>query len=471
VVSDSERTDFRKCAVASGLLTEDQLNEAAASLSWSWEEPDSAADPRAERELADRLVEMGVLNTWQAKQLLQGQSNFFLGSYKIIDSLGRGGMGHVYLAKHTVVGRKAAIKVLPRERSTPEAIENFIREIRAQASLNHENLVQAYHADAGHDRNVYYLVAEYVPGTDLRKLARRTGPLDMQTAASIISQVARGLEHAHERGLIHRDVKPGNVLVTPDGRAKLSDLGLAGSVVADPRTDPHYGKIVGTADYISPDHIRTPWAPTPAWDIYSLGCTLYFAVTSKVPFPGGSTADKARAHCQMRPLDPRRLNPTLSTEFVDVIADMMAKDPAERIDSAAEVVERLAPWVGERVPIPQAQGGPAVAPAKVFASTHHAAPEIVDSAGLGDTRDVLPDSDERADDWEDSRTQRSQTTRAMSSSEQETHAPFWTGQYEHKPAPAELNMTAAFLLLVAAPVGILLILAAILWMTGTMPPG
>jgi serine/threonine protein kinase len=157
--------------------------------------------------------------------------------------------------------------------------------------------------------------------------------------------VAEGLEYAHGQGIVHRDVKPGNVLVASDGEAKLSDLGLAGPLAGEPETDPRYGKIVGTADYLSPDHIRNPWYPAPAWDIYSLGCTLYYAVTGKVPFPGGTTADKARAHGELRPLDPRRLNPNLSSEFVEVMADMMAKDPVLRIASAREVIARLEPFL------------------------------------------------------------------------------------------------------------------------------
>jgi serine/threonine protein kinase len=115
----------------------------------------------------------------------------------------------------------------------------------------------------------------------------------------------------------------------------------------DMEDDPRHGKIVGTVDYISPDHIASPGYPTSGWDIYSLGCTLYYAATGKVPFPGGTTSDKARAHCELRPLDPRRLNPRLSAEFVDVLAEMMAKDPSQRLQSAAQVIKRLAPWVGQ----------------------------------------------------------------------------------------------------------------------------
>ena len=337
-------TTFERCALVSGLLTAEQITEARTALRESTELHPATRFSPTEEQLAHKLVEMELLNQWQAQQLLAGRTKFNLGPYWITDSLGHGGMGQVFKGEHGLLDRVVAIKVLPRSKSTPEAIASFTREIRAQAKLNHENLVRAL--DAGEDGNVYYLVTEYVPGMDLRKLVRARGPLDMEAAASIISQVAAGLQHAHEQGLIHRDVKPGNILVTPDGHAKLSDLGLAGTLEGAAEKDPRFGKIVGTADYLSPDHIESPKSPTPAWDIYSLGCTLYYAVTGKVPFPGGSTSDKARAHCNLRvrPLDPRRLNPGVSAEFVEVMADMMAKKAAERIQSAAEVVTRLQPW-------------------------------------------------------------------------------------------------------------------------------
>ena len=322
-----------------------------------------AAAAPTDQELSEKIVELGLLNAWQAKQLLDGRTKFTLGPYRIIDSLGQGGMGHVFKAEDPILKRVVAIKVLPRDKSTPEAIANFTREIQALSSLNHPKLVRA--VDAGNDGNVNFLVTEYVPGSDLRKLVRRSGPLSMEAAANIISQVAEGLHHAHQQGIVHRDVKPGNVLVTPEGDAKLSDLGLAGPMYSsNADQDPRYGKIVGTADYLSPDHILSPWNPVPAWDIYSLGCTLYYAVTGKVPFPGGTTSDKARAHCSLKPLDPRRLNHQLSDAFVDVVADMMAKDPAQRIPSALAVIDRLAPWAREFQNQRQAAaaGGPAAPP-------------------------------------------------------------------------------------------------------------
>jgi serine/threonine protein kinase len=339
-------TVFRRSALASGLLTVEQIIGAETAVRaahgsiGTWVEIDDSA-------LAAKLVEQGHLNPWQAAMLKSGRVKFSLGPYQVIDAIGQGGMGQVFRAEHTLMGRVVAIKVLPRHRSTPDAVASFAREIRAQAQFDHENLVHAY--DAGHDGNVDFLVTEYVPGTDLRKLVRERGKLSMQDAATIISQAARGLAHAHSKGMVHRDIKPGNLLVTPDGRTKVSDLGLAGFLGAEDPDDPRAGRIVGTADYLSPEHIRSPGDMSPVSDIYSLGCTLYYAVTGKVPFPGGTTRDKARRHCEEIPLNPRRFNLELSDEFIDVIAAMMEKDPKRRLQSGSEVVRRLAPWAKESV--------------------------------------------------------------------------------------------------------------------------
>jgi serine/threonine protein kinase len=176
----------------------------------------------------------------------------------------------------------------------------------------------------------------------------------MQQAANVILSAAQGLEYAHQRGLIHRDVKPGNILVTPNGVAKVSDLGLSG-FMHEENEDPRAGKIVGTADYLSPEQIHSPAEVTSVSDIYSLGCTLYYAISGKVPFPGGTTKDKARRHLEETPWHPRRFNPDVSEEFVEVIADMMEKDPVRRIQTAGEVVLRLDAWAREASPLPSQQ--------------------------------------------------------------------------------------------------------------------
>jgi len=348
----SNRSVFRDSARVSGLLTKEQIAEAIAALASQEDEAPTPIEAISDDDLAAKLVDMETLTPYQASQLKSGRTKLSLGPYTITDWIGQGGMGQVFKAVHTMMGRECAIKVLPLEKSTPEAIENFTREIRTQAQLDHTNLVRAY--DAGHDGNVHYLVTEFVPGTDLRQLVRRQGPLTMQQAANVMVQSANGLDYAHKQGLIHRDVKPGNILVTPDGVAKVSDLGLAG-FIHEAEEDPRAGKIVGTADYLSPEQILNPASITLVSDIYSLGCTLYYAISGKVPYPGGTTKDKARRHCEETPWHPRRFNPDISEEFVEIIADMMEKDPAARIQTAAEVASRLEPWAQESAPLPSQQ--------------------------------------------------------------------------------------------------------------------
>ncbi len=328
-------------------MTESELREAISSIPTHDGGDRTTAVDISDKDLAARLVEMEVLTEYQADQLLAGRSKLTLGPYIITDWIGQGGMGQVFKAVHEMMGRECAVKVLPLQKSTPDAIDNFRREIKTQAKLDHPNLVRAY--DAGEDGNVHFLVVEYVPGTDLRRLVRTKGKLTIQQAANIIKQAAEGLAHAHHRNLIHRDIKPGNILVTPEGVAKLSDLGLAGYI--NDADDPRAGKTVGTADYLSPEQIKTPLNVTRACDIYSLGCTLYYAITGKVPFPGGTPKSKAKRHLEETPWHPRRFNEEVSDEFVDLIGDMMEKSPAQRIQSAEEVAERLAPWASDDTPM------------------------------------------------------------------------------------------------------------------------
>jgi len=320
---------FRDAALRSTLITPQQWDDGIAAV---------GDDPS---ELAAHFVGQGLLTSYQSQQLRAGRGKLTLGPYLITGWIGQGGMGQVFKAVHRVMGRESAVKVLPLEKSTAESRESFQREIRLQAGLDCPYLVRAY--DAGHDGNVHYLVTEYVPGTDLRRLVRGRGPMAVDQAAMVLRQAALGLQYAHDQGLVHRDVKPGNILVTPDGHAKVSDVGLAAwsTSLAD---DPRAGKIVGTADYLSPEQIRSPMSVGPLSDIYSLGCTTYYAVTGKVPYPGGDARSKCRRHLEETPWHPRRFIPELPEEFVDLIADMMEKDPAKRIGSAAEVADRLAVW-------------------------------------------------------------------------------------------------------------------------------
>lgn len=348
MTASTSQSVLSAAALTSGLLSQHQIDDAIAGLR-ARQAGSAIAEPISDETLGQRLVDLGYLNRWQVEQLKEGRTKFNLGPYRIVNAIGQGGMGHVFKAEHKLLGRIEAIKVLPKAKSTPEAVAAFQREIRAQAQLDHPNLVRVSYAD--YEGDTYFFVTEYVPGTDLRKLVRRNGPLPFQIAATIISQAAEGLHYAHRRGLVHRDVKPGNLLVTPDGRTKMTDLGLAWFLMEELDAGTHgaakSNSLVGTADYLAPEQIREPHKILPVSDVYSLGCTLYYAVTGKVPFPGGNTADKIHRHLNETPLNPLHFNPDLPKGFCDVIAQMMDKDPDKRTPTAAAVVELLRPWCDE----------------------------------------------------------------------------------------------------------------------------
>ena len=343
----ARKSVFQHSALISDLVTQEQMKDALDALADAQRASEGVEVLQVEvsdEQLADQLVYNGVISEYQAEQLKSGRTKFNLGPYVITGWIGQGGMGQVFKGEHMVLGRVSAIKVLPLDKTTDYAISNFHREIKLQARMDHPNLVRAY--DAGHDGKVHFLVTEYVPGRDLRRLIRNQGKLTVAEAAGVVMQIAQGLYYAHQQGLIHRDIKPGNILVTEDGTAKLSDLGLSG-FVDNEIEDPRAGKIVGTADYLAPELIRNPREVSTVTDIYSLGCTLYYSITGKVPFPGGSAKEKARRHLNEHPWHPRQFSTDVSEEFVELIADMMEKDPQKRIQSAEEVANRLEPWANE----------------------------------------------------------------------------------------------------------------------------
>jgi len=336
---------FRETALASGLIGREAIDSAEDAVGAALDPAVSAE--RWDEAVADVLVERGDLTRFQATKILAGHRKLTLGQYRILDLLGQGGMGQVFKAEHAMMGREVAVKVLPRAKSTPDTEAAFRREIRMLGRLDHPNLVRAL--DAGHDGKVYYLVTELVEGVDLRKQVLRYGTLDEVAAASVICQVARGLAYAHAQGLVHRDVKPGNILVTPAGIAKLLDVGLAGSVLESEST--RLGRVVGTMDYMAPEQIRAPDGVGPAADVYGLGCTLYFVLAGQVPFPGGTRQDKARRQLHEAPAPIRQFAPGVSEAFCRVVDSMMEKDPVLRIGTPEAVIEWLRPWTPE-VPVP-----------------------------------------------------------------------------------------------------------------------
>jgi serine/threonine protein kinase len=327
----------------SGLVENDQLNELLLRLT-----NDSGDAALSDSDLiADRLEEAGLVSRWQCEKLMEGRhKGFFLKNYKLLDHLGTGGMSSVYLAEHVLMHRRVAIKVLPQKRVEDSSyLARFHREAQAAAALDHRNIVRAY--DVDNDGNTHYLVMEYVEGRDLQAMVKDAGPLEPAVAADYIRQAALGLEHAHQAGLIHRDVKPANLLVDRSNVVKVLDLGLARFTGEDRAslTVAYDENVLGTADYLAPEQALDSHGVDARADIYSLGCSLYFLLTGHPPFPDGTLPQRLMMHQKHPPPSIKKERPDVPDDLIRVCLRMMAKKPAARFQSAAKVAEVLGEWL------------------------------------------------------------------------------------------------------------------------------
>jgi hypothetical protein len=282
----------------------------------------------------------------QASPAADWLENGRLGQYEVFEKLGQGGMGAVYRARHVELGKFVALKVLPADRMHEVSVARFKREVRAVGQLEHPNIVAAH--DAGQFRGIHYLVMTLVDGCDLGRLVAIERQLRIADACEVARQAAAGLQHAADHGLVHRDVKPSNLMLARDGVVKLLDLGLvrtSGDAPADALTGT--GALLGTADYLAPEQWERPGAVDARADIYGLGCTLYHLLTGHPPFAGDanqSVFSKMRAHLE-NPVPPVTVHrPDVSAELAAVLARMMAKAPADRFASPAEAAEALRPF-------------------------------------------------------------------------------------------------------------------------------
>jgi len=301
-----------------------------------------AAQHNDSQAIARILLREGLLTHWQAVQLLTGRKLFFVGKYKLMDLLGRGGMGSVFLGQHVTMNRRVALKIISRELSRdPAARDRFLAEARAAAALDHPNIVQAYSVDSEGDQ--YYLVMEYVDGRDLQQIVDEDGPLDYAVAADAIRQAADGLAHAHQRNMIHCDIKPSNLLVNNQGTVKILDMGLARLMGEGGQPGASDEQTKGTVDYMAPEQglgVRFDHRA----DIYALGCTFYFLLTGHPPFPEGSIAQRIIKHQTQQPQGILEQRPDAPRDLVKICRKMMAKDPEDRYASADEVARALAQW-------------------------------------------------------------------------------------------------------------------------------
>jgi serine/threonine protein kinase len=277
--------------------------------------------------------------------------------YSILGCLNVGGMGAVYKALHRVLNQPVALKVIkPDLVNSPDAVARFRREIDAAGRLMHPNIVRAI--DAEWTGGCHFLVMEFVEGTDLARLVKRRGPLPVAEACDHARQAAAGLQHASERGMVHRDIKPQNLMLTPEGQVKVLDFGLARfaseTMPAAALTETHM--IMVTIDYMAPEQARDARAADVRADIYSLGCTLYHLLAGNVPFPGGNPVEKLAAHREQEPGRLSDLRKDVPPGLDRVVRRMMAKDPARRYQTPAEVGEALAPFVDPTPPTPSRRG-------------------------------------------------------------------------------------------------------------------
>jgi len=334
-----------------GLLSAAQQQELTGSLSGRFSEP---------RALGRELLQRRWLTAYQLNQLLLGRgADLTVGPYLLLERLGEGGAGQVFKARHRRLDKLVALKLIRKNLlADPEVVGRFQREIHILSQLDHPNIVGAY--DAGSGGASHYLAMEFVEGTDLGRLVKQGGRMPVEQACAYILQAARGLAHAHERGLVHRDIKPHNLIMSVrDGLVKVADLGLArlprvmgqdATVLRDVQTTgtltPENAVLMGTADYLAPEQALDFHAADIRADIYSLGCTFYYLLTGQPLFPGGNLAQKVAKHLQGDMPAVESLRPDLPAGLATVLRKMLARRPEDRYQTPADVVSALAPFAG-----------------------------------------------------------------------------------------------------------------------------
>ena len=321
--------------------------------------------PPEPTKVAGLLVQEGIITNFQAENILAGKwRRFSIGKYKVLERLGSGGFAQVYLCEHKLMRRRVAVKVLPVAKAkNSSALERFYREARAAAALDHPNIVHAY--DIDQDNDLHFIVMEYVDGANLQEIVKRSGPLSVPRACHYIQQAALALQNAHEHSLVHRDIKPGNILVDRTGIVKILDMGLA-LIFSDEDellTKKFDDGTLGTADYLSPEQAIDSHAVDIRTDIYSLGVTFYFLLTGKPPFDGIPLAQKLLAHQMKAPPPIAGFRKDVPAALLVIIDKMMAKDTAQRYATPGEVVDALAPFTQTEIAPPTDAEMPHLSPA------------------------------------------------------------------------------------------------------------
>jgi len=348
-MAEPSSTDFLTLLRKSGLLETSQFDAAQqiARKLQSTETAGHAGAPAAA--IAEELVQAGLVTRWQSSQLLKGQTGFILQQYCLLAPVGKGGMGHVFKARDSKSGAIVAIKVMSRKLMNNQTLVNrFRREIRASSLLNSPHIVRTL--DAGRVGKVDFMVMEYVNGDQVDQIAARLPMMPVAMACDIVRQAAIGLQHAHENKMVHRDLKPGNLIVhwseDGTGTVRVMDMGLVRlAAEADERTSvTRAGQVMGTPDYMSPEQGWDTATVDIRSDIYSLGCTLFRLLTGKVPFPGDNPLQVLMARCSRDAPSVRSLRADVPEPVDAIVRRMTVRDPALRYQTPEELIQGLAPF-------------------------------------------------------------------------------------------------------------------------------
>ncbi len=356
--------------------------------------------------LLDRLIADKLLTPYQADRLAAGKyKGFLLGGYVILDKIGTGGMGQVFLAEHAAMRRRVAIKVLPAPvAEDPIARERFHREARSAAALDHPNIIRVF--DMNREGRLLYLVMEYSEGITLLALVSKGGRLSVAAAADYARQVAVGLQHAHEGGMVHRDIKPNNLLVDRAGVVRILDLGLVRSLAdADSKLTSQIGanSILGTADYLAPEQAVDSSTVDIRADIYGLGATLYFLLAGHPMFPEGKTAQKLMWQQWKDPTPIDDLRPGVPAGLGQALRKALAKKPDDRFQTPQQFADALAPYAQVTAPAsglipiapPRRPGPPgAVSPAPIGTPSGLGSSHVVQLPENWDRRTEPPTPDQ-----------------------------------------------------------------------------
>jgi len=329
---------FVESLTQSGLMTAEEVRAFIAALP-PGRQPVTGAD------LARELYRAGRLTKYQCQAVYQGKTRILvLGNYVVLDRLGRGGMALVFKAQHRRMQRIVALKVLPPEMiDSQEAVQRFQQEVKAVARLSHPNIVTAYDADEAN--GIHFLVMECVEGENLLTLVREYGPFPPGKAIACILQAARGLEYAHQQGIIHRDIKPSNLLLDKRGTIKILDMGLARVrqplALGEDAEFVQAGYVLGSVDYMSPEQTVDMKATDHRSDIYSLGCTLFYLLAGRTMYRGETFVQRVLAHREHPIPSLRQVRPDIPEGLDAVFRKMVAKKPKDRHQSMSEVIGDL----------------------------------------------------------------------------------------------------------------------------------